>query len=218
MALEQFGQSHYTATITPLRSGGRRDVEVAPNDPELPVAFGESDIITRLRQFFDRLEAEAQTHEGDPVALSQALARIETLLADVRSVRDTMKSLAAQALQDQKVRRLTISGVCTVEGTTEVKRTGWRHAELMIDMMRAAKLTVMDRESGEVLTEEDSAAAILTWLNPTWKTTTVKALGLDVDDYCDVSLDDDGVAVRTPTVRMHDNLVRRLDNITGGRK
>lgn len=218
MSLEQFGQSHYTASITPLRSGDRRDVEVTPNDPELPVAFGESDIITRLRQFFDRLEAEAKTHEGDPVALSQALARVETLLADVRSVRDTIKSLAADALRSQKVRRLTVSGVCTVEGTTEVKRSGWRHSELMQAAMNSAQVGLMDKQTGEVLTNEDASSVLLAWFNPTWKTTTIKALGLNVDDYCEVALDDDGKPVRTPTVRMHDNLVRRTDNITGGRK
>lgn len=215
-ALEQFGQSHYTATVTPLKTGGRRDVEVQPNDPDLPVAFGESDIITRLRQFFDRLEAEAQSHEGDPVALTQALARLETLLADVRWVRDSVKTLAAQALQDQRVRRLTVSGVCTVEGTTEVKRTGWRHAELMTAMMRASKLMLVDGETGERLSDEDASAALLTWFSPTWKTTTVKGLGLNADDYCEVATDDDGKPVRTPTVRMQDNLVRRMDTITGG--
>jgi hypothetical protein len=40
--------------------------------------------------------------------------------------------------------------------------------------------------------------------------TAVRQAGLDPDNYCRVQTDDDGKPVRTPTLRVLDNLVRRM--------
>lgn len=208
------GAATYQARVTNLKSGGRRDVEVTPIDPNLPSSFDRTDIVATLRRFFDALEAEAQEHRGDPVATSQALARMEALLADVRSVRDSIKTLAAEALSDEHVRRLTVYGVCSVEGTSEIKRTGWQHAALMEECLATTELAMIDTSTGEVVPREQAADLLLSWFTPTWKLTALKSLSINPDDYCDVQTDDDDRPVRTPTVRMVDNLVRRRDNIT----
>lgn len=207
------GSVNYQARITPLKSGGRRDVEVAPNDPTLPASFEQSDIVAALRRFFSLLEEEAHHHRGDPVATSQALARMEALLADVRSVRDSIKTIAAEAIAAERIRRLTISGVCTLEGTTEIKRSGWRHAELMTQMLKANSLSLINTEDGEIISGEDAASKLLEWMNPSWKMTAIKANGLDPDAFCEVETDEEDRPMRTPTIRMVDNLVRRRDNI-----
>lgn len=212
--LAVLGAATYQARVTPLKSGGRRDIEVTPNDPHLPVSFDQTDVVAVLRRFFDALEAEAQEHRGDPVATSQALARMEALLADVRSVRDSIRDLAAEALRDEQVRRLTVTGVCTVEGTSEVKRTAWRHSELLAAVLNREGLSLLDTAEGEVIHPEQAAETLLQWFSPTWKMTGVKNSGLNPDDYCTVETDDDDRPVRTPTVKMVDNLVRRRDNIT----
>ena len=205
------GAATYTARVTPLKSGGRSDVEVTPTDPDAPRAFGESDIVAQLRRFFSALEAEAHEHRGDPVATGQALARVEALLADVRSVRDSLKSLTASALHESRVRRLTISGVTTLEGTTEVKRTDWQHGALLTRCLDARGLRLLSTETGEVMPSEDAAAVVLELLRPEWKLTPLRALGIDPDDYCTVEADDDGTPVRTPSVRIVDNLARRSE-------
>jgi hypothetical protein len=212
--LAVLGADTYQARVTNLKTGGRRDVEVTPNDPNLPASFDQTDVIAVLRRFFDQLEAEAQEHRGDPVATSQALARMEALLADVRSVRDSIKTLAAEALNDERVRRLTVSGVCTVEGTSEIKRSNWQHAELMAKILNTEGLSLLNTAEGEVIHPEQAAELLLGWFNPTWKLTALKSLSINPDDYCDVQTDDEDRPVRTPTVRMVDNLVRRRDNIT----
>lgn len=208
------GAATYQARVTNLKSGGRRDVEVTPIDPNLPSSFDRTDIVATLRRFFDALEAEAQEHRGDPVATSQALARMEALLADVRSVRDSIKTLAAEALSDEHVRRLTVYGVCSVEATSEIKRTGWQHAALMEECLATTEWAMIDTSTGEVVPREQAADLLLSWFTPTWKLTALKSLSINPDDYCDVQTDDDDRPVRTPTVRMVDNLVRRRDNIT----
>jgi len=212
--LAVLGAATYQARVTNLKTGGRRDVEVTPNDPNLPESFDRTDIVGTLRRFFDALESEAQEHRGDPVATSQALARMEALLADVRSVRDSIKTLAAEALNDEQVRRLTVSGVCTVEGTSEIKRTAWQHAPLLEACLAKTELAMIDTTTGERVTAEFVAKVLLSFFSPTWKLTTLKSLSINPDDYCDVATDDDDKPVRTPTVRMVDNLVRRRDNIT----
>jgi hypothetical protein len=205
----------YGARITPLRTGGRIDVEVPPDVQgdtydRLPVAFENTDVLGHLRRFFDALEAEAHGYAHDPVALAQALARTEALLADVRYVRDSMRALASQALAEARIRRLTVQGVTTVEGTTEVHRTEWQHTRLLGDVMYHSGYRLADDKTGELIERESAAAVILTWLRPEWKMTPLRELGLDPDDYCTLQRDDDGKPIRTPAVRMVDNIARRV--------
>lgn len=208
--LAVLGSATYEATITPLKAGGRRDITVTPIDPEAPRAFGTTDIVATLRRFFDALDVEADSHRGDPVALVQALARLDTLAADVRAVRDSVRTLAADALQAERVRRLVIEGVAAVESTTEVKRSEWQHERLMADMLEQAGYVLVATATGEAMHPDEAAPALLAWMRPEWRMTAVREAGLDPDAYCTVAVDDDGKPVRTPTVRMLDNLVRRV--------
>jgi len=204
------GAAAYEARVTPLKTGGRRDVEVTPINPTGPEAFGSTDVLGVLRQFFDRLDQEAAEHEGDPVALSQALARMEAVLADVRHVRDTMRTMTAAALNDERVRRLTVSGVVTVEGTSEVKRTEWRNENVLSALLAAHGYALLHLPTGEIRRHEQAAPALLEWFRPDWKMTAMKQAGIDPDQFCTVATDDDGRTVRTPTVRIVDNIVRRI--------
>lgn len=206
--LVPLGQTTYSARVTPLKSGGRRDVEVTPNDLQMPHAFERTDILARMRAFFVALDDEAQQHLGDPVALAQALARLDALVADVRSVRDTIRTMTAEALKEQKVRRLTVHGVTTVESTSEVKRSEWQHERLLGDMLSGGGLSLLDTSTGERIDGNEAAAILLEWFRPEWKMTPIKAAGLDPHDYCTVSLDDDGKVVPTPSVRMITNTER----------
>lgn len=206
--LVPLGATHYSARVTPLKTGGRRDIEVTPNDLQMPHAFERTDIIARMRAFFVALDDEAQQHRGDPVALAQALARLDALVADVRSVRDTIRTMTAEALKDQKIRRLTIENITTVEGTSEVKRTEWRHNELLTDMMNNASLSLLNTATGEVISAEDASTLLLEWFRPEWKMTPLKTAGLNPNDYCTVALDDDGKVAPTPSVRMINNTER----------
>jgi hypothetical protein len=161
-----------------------------------------------LRRFFDAVEAEAQASKNDPVALAQSLARLEALVADVRYVRDTVKALAAESLQAEKVRRFTVQGVITLEGTTEVKRSGWRHADLLADMLDSSSLALLKTATGELTSGPEAAEILLEWFRPDWKMTPIKAAGLDPDMYCEVATDEEGKPQRTPSVRIHNNEMR----------
>jgi hypothetical protein len=205
MNLVPLGATHYTANVIPLKTGGRRDVEVTPNDLQVPHAFERTDIIARMRAFFIALDDEAKTHEGDPVALAQALARLDALVADVRSVRDTIRTMTAEALKEQKIRRLTVQGVTTVESTSEVKRSNWQHQRLLSDMLSHYGLSLLNQTTGEISEGDYAAERILEWFTPAWKMTPIKAAGFNPHDYCDVQQDDDGKAISTPTVRMINN-------------
>lgn len=198
----------HTVNVIPMNRGDRRDIEVTPHSVDPSPAFRTTDIIAQLRRFFDAVEAEAQASKGDPVALAQSLARLEALVADVRYVRDTVKALTAESLQAEKVRRFTVQGVITLEGTTEVKRSGWRHADLLADMLDSNSLALLKTATGELTSGPEAAEILLEWFRPEWKMTGVKKAGLDPDMYCELATDDEGKPARTPSVRIHNNEMR----------
>lgn len=209
----QLGSASYPARITPLKTGGRRDVEIGEAET-LPAAFMRSDIISQLRRFFADLEAEASDRAGDPVALSQALARMEALLADVRYVRDSMRSLAAEALADERIRRLTVLGVATVEASSEIKRSEWQHNHILSAMLAAHGMALLHLQTGEIHHPEIAAETLLAWFRPEWRMTALREAGLNPDQFCTVASDDDGRPIRTPAIRIVDNIVRRITTPT----
>lgn len=207
MSLVPVGTGRYVSRITELRNTQRVDIEVIDADPH-DAPF--SDIMPPLRKFFDRLDAEAQQYRGDPVALTQALARLEALLADVRHVHATVRALDAEALSEARIRRLTVSDVATVEGVGSIDRTNWQHRELLAMMLMSTKTGIVDMETGEMLYAHQAADRLLDWFTPNWKLTPIREAGLDPHDYCDVATDDNGRAVSTPSVKIVDNTIRKM--------
>lgn len=203
------GSGQYRASITSLKTGSRRDVTVTAS-VDRPNAFDATGILGALMQFFAAIDAEAEQRRDDPVALVQALARLETIAADVRAVRDSVRRMAAESLQTEKVRRLVIEGVAAVESSTEVKRSDWQHERLLGDLLNGAGLSLLDTSTGERIDGNEAAELLLAWFRPEWKMTAIRQAGLDPDGYCRVATDDDGKPVKTPTLRMLDNLVRRM--------
>lgn len=202
------GTGQYVAKVTALRNSKRRDVEIQQelDNTDFP------DIVAALRKFVADLDEAAYDAAGDPVALTNALARLETLLGDFRYVRDTVRDLNAKALADANIRRLTVVDVATVEGTSKTDRTNWEHRRLMIDMLRwcfGSKLIMAD--SGEMLTVEAFADKILSWFKPDWRLTPIRDAKLNPDDYCDVDVDDEGKPVRQPAVKIVDNIIRKAN-------
>jgi hypothetical protein len=167
-----------------------------------------------VRQVLD-LRGERSSRRDDPVALVQALARLDTLAADVRAVRDSVRRMAAEALQTERVRRLVVEGVAAVESSTEVKRSEWQHDRLLGDMLNREGLSLLDTSTGERIDGNEAADVLLAWFRPEWKLTPIRQAGFNPDDYCTTMTDDDGNAVRTPSLRMLDNLVRRMTTTQG---
>lgn len=212
MELEQLGTATHPARITKLKGKTDRiDVEVEDQVLHFDALIGT--FMESIRTFFERLEAEAQKRKGDPVALTHALARLETLLADLRFVHSTVKTLTAEALRDAKIRRLTVSSIATIEGTSSATRSNWQHKKLMLTLLRrkmnGAKVLV-DTATGEQYLVEDVVDWVLEWCKPDWRLTPIRDLGVDPDDYCDLAKDQNGKIIRDPGVKMVDNSIRRL--------
>lgn len=209
--LENIGTPDSPITVRPIRSG-RADWEVAQfrESAGLPAPFADTDIVNQLRVFFDKLEAEATERRDDPVAMVNALARMEALLADVRTATASIRKYAAEALSDYKVRRMTIDGLITVEGTSSSERTDWQHERLMTDMIKACFTDhLVEGETGQVHSAESVAKIILEWFRVEWRLTPIRAMGLDPDNYSDQPTDEDGKPLRIPTVRIYDNQLRK---------
>ena len=181
---------------------GRKDIEVSATDRG-------ADLLVALRDLFATIEEQVEVHASDPLALVNALANLETITAGVRAVRDDVRRRAAAVLHEQRVRRLTITGVVTVEATTETKRTGWRSDDLLTECFEKSDHRILDTATGVVLNSRESAEAILAWLRPEWKLTAVRQMGINPDAHCAVLSDDDGHPVRSPSLRVIDNTTRK---------
>ena len=210
--LENIGAPNSPIQLTPLKAGGRADWHVSGcrETTGLPVPFAETDITTQLRRFFDLLDAEADAHKDDPVAMVNALARMEAVLADVRTVTATIRQHAADALAEHKVRRMTIDDLATVEASSASERTDWNDSRLMVDMMlKVIGPIIIDQRTGEAWATSLLAEVILSWVRVQWRLTPIRDAGLNPDDYSTQPTDEDGKPLRTPTVTMKDNLMRR---------
>ena len=196
----------YDVTITPLKQGGRRDVTV--HAATTSSAVEAPDFTGAMRHFFLAMDVEARRYVGDPVATSQALAHIEALLADVRSVRDRLANLTANALATTKIRRLIVEGIIAVEGKSESSRTDWQDGPALRATFAALGLRFMDAPSGEWLDADHVAAWLLEVFNPTWKLTGLRSLGLEPDDYSTIDRDEAGKPVRRAKVHIIDNRVK----------
>lgn len=210
--LDQIGAPDSPINVRPLKTGGRADWEVAEfkESAGLPVPFAETDITTQLRTFFDKLDQEIDKHTGDPIALVNALARMEAVLADVRSVTANLRTKAAEALAQHKVRRLTISGLASVEGTSEATRTDWQSEELLTELLGKRYVDgLVDAGTGEMIEAHELAAWVLSLFRVEWRLTPIRDHGLDPDEYSTLPKDEDGKTMRTPTIRIHDNSLRK---------
>lgn len=196
----------YDVEIHKLKSGGRRDVLVHNTAPV--ESIDRTGIVDQLRAFFDAIEREATWRKDDPISTVQALAKVEAMLADLRYVRDSIQSLVATALHDQRIRRLTVDGCVTAEASTDTSRTGWEHAKLTRDVLRlAVKMGRVPLLSNEEI--DQIVNALLRFFTPDWRLTPLRESGLNPDDYSEVSRDEEGNLKRRPTVRIVDNLERR---------
>jgi hypothetical protein len=199
----------YDVAITPLKSGGRMDVVVSDAN-RTPESFTSTDIVDQFRAFFDKLALEAESHKDDPIAMVNALARMEALLADVRYVTAEIREHTATALSETKVRRITVEGVATMEASSSSERTDWQDHALLTKMLeRHGCDSLIDSDTGEVVRSDALATDILSWVRVQWRLTPIREAGLDPDSYSTQPANEDGTPLRTPTVTVKDNLVRR---------
>jgi hypothetical protein len=202
----------YELAVQPLARGGRQDWHITNDVGEHP-GLEAPDIIAMFRKFFERMDTETTLREGDPVATGQALAKMDTLLADMRYVRDRLRDVTATAMNDHRIRRITVEHIATWESSSTVSRTNWQHDQLVNDMMahECGDDYQILTSDGELLPASVLSEVISALYSPATapRVTPIKEAGFKPDDYCDIQLDEDGKPVRTPTVRINDNTYRR---------
>lgn len=200
---------HYDVDVKPVPRSPRSDWTVPPGSALVASAVEAPDFVDSLRRFFMAMDAEVDAYRDDPIATGQALAKIDALLADIRMVRETLRSATAESMVAHHVRLLVIQGIAAMEASSSYDRHGWRHRDLLLACLRAAGLDeLVDRHTGEVVDGEAMADALLACLTPSWKLTGIRALGLDPDDWCEYTSDENGRPAKQPTVWMKDNSVR----------
>lgn len=200
--------------IVPVKRSNRADWYV--NEPGVFPGVSDSavvarpDIVSGLRAFFSAMDEEIDRYEDQPVATAAALARIETLLADMRYLRDRLQRATAASMHDQRIRKLTVSEVVSVEASSQIERRDWQHAPLLRELVTRLIGPQLARvDDGEILSAEWVANVLLGYFRPEWRLTALRdGAGLDPDDYCTIARDEAGKIAKTPTVRIVDNRIR----------
>lgn len=164
------------------------------------------DFVDAMRKFFDGMDREIDARIDDPVATAQALARMETIMADMRYVQNRLKSVTGASMAELKVRRITVERVATVEATALTADRKWNDAGLLRHVLDNWKH--VDAETGEVVESEQVADLILELAKLTWRSTPMPEHDIEPSDWYERELGDDGKPVKTPTTRMIDNRIR----------
>lgn len=187
----------------------RSDWTVPASTALVASAVEAPDWIAQLRAFFMAMDAEVEQYRDDPIATGQALARVDALLADLRSLRASLNTATAESMGRYGIRRLTISSVATLEASSTYDRHAWRSDELLPVVLRALGIDLgINTETGEQIDADDIAVRLLAILNPSWKLTGLRGLDIDPDQWCDFTSDDTGQPAKVPTARFIDNAVR----------
>ena len=196
-----------TGTDIVRTKAGRREDWSVPSQ-NTPVPFVDTDIVKHLRSFFDEMDKEAQQRKDDPIAMVNALARLEALLADVRYVRDTVRTYAAESMEAQHIRKLIIEGLCTMEAVSSGSPRKWNDSKALAMLLTNYHMT--DKLTGEVKEADEVATDLLEWFAISyWRVGPFKELGMPVEDFAEQDKDEDGKVVRTPSVRIIDNNMRK---------
>lgn len=125
------------------------------------------------------LAQEAEALGDDPVALGAKAARLDAILADLRSVERTVKRRAGEVMQRRRLPELHLEGLATIVRSGGVARSNWRHGELGMALLRAqavqGELPDGPRAVGIIVEH-----AGITW----WYADRCSLLGVDVDEFC----------------------------------
>lgn len=209
----QVFQTHH-AEVTALKGKSTRvDVYVGSELPDIPTE--RPDWVQAFRTFLDRMDQETDRYAQDPIATSQALARMEAILADMRYVRDRLRDVTADSMNRYGIRRLTVQGVSVAEASSSVQRSNWQHADLVWEMLERLGVAevMLNQATGEMVPVREYVTETIAALygpSTSPRITPVKEAGLRVEDYCEMEYEEDGVTpARTPTVRLMDNSVRK---------
>lgn len=199
-----------TVQIVPLKSGGRADWMVT-TPPDNPSALDHPQWVTAFRRFLADFDDEITARAGDPVQTGTALARFDALMADIRYLQSRLRTVTAEAMAAQKVRRIVVEGVGVWEASSTVDRTGWQTARLVAAYLDAAGVVSAVNSDGEFVTVEDVANLVADLYGPSTapRVTPLREVGLDPDRFCTVPTDETGGYLRTPAVRVQANDLRK---------
>jgi hypothetical protein len=200
----------YLVDVVALKGASKR-VDWNVTAPPAVTPADAPDFVAALRRFFADFAAEIEARKHDPIATGQALAKVEAIAADLRFIVARLRTVTAEAMNDYDVRRIIVAGVGVWEASSTVERRDWRHDKLITDYLRALGFIRVIDETGETKPIDDAAAEIGALYGPSTapRTTPLKEAGLRPDDYCTIKLDEDEKPMRTPTVSMRVNDVRR---------
>lgn len=149
------------------------------------------------------------------MVLNSAIAESEEVLATQASIEKQVRELVWLKSQKAAItelitqtenaigeamagKRLELPGLGVIERNKRSARKAWNHADLQQAIRQVAMDNrLADPETGELETAAEAEARLLKeTANPSWRTTALKEIGIDPDEYCETTFSP-GWALRT---------------------
>jgi hypothetical protein len=117
----------------------------------------------------------------------------------VRVLRDITGRCEQALVATMPQKKMTVEGIGVLEKTTETSRKEWDHPLLFGRVAKVSEQLRVDPESGEIKLSEAEALlkAITMACRPEWRVTALKELGIDANDFCEVTYGAQKVRITT---------------------
>ncbi len=125
------------------------------------------------------------------------------LKSQLTQLRDTITEKENAIGEAMGGKRVEIPGMGVVERNTRSARKTWNHADIQAAIARVAlENRLVDPETGEVESVDAAEARLLKeCANPAWRTTQLRSIGIDPDEYSEVTYQP-GYGLRTDALKV----------------
>jgi hypothetical protein len=154
--------------------------------------------VALLRQLLTQVDIELQQFaESDctPDEIADALLDMNLIKRDLSIVYTSLEAICAKKMTEDFI---SLRDGAEIERKSASDRGKWRHKELALDVATRIKQTSIDMDTGEVtMSFEDMIVALLDYVAPSyWRVKALSNLGLNADNYCEVSEPRTSIIVR----------------------
>lgn len=150
--------------------------------------------LDQLRAALLALHDALPTLANNPDALITGTVNLDTLVSDLRALRWTAKDMLATWMTTNGVHRYTVEGAGTAETRRTIRRTAWDSPAVLEQVVRNAidpdgTGEIPDVPAMELVATVVKAIAECAPFTPSmgWRTTALRARGVDFTDLCNES-------------------------------
>jgi len=116
--------------------------------------------------------------------LNTKVKKLVMMRHNYRVMKTEMDELEADICADMEERQLVIAGIGMIKRRTKSNRTRWDHEALYSAVNRYIQDSPMGEDETLLQAAQFGAHVMQELANPSWRTTALRAIEIDPDEYC----------------------------------